>query len=338
MDLRSDELEKQLAKALRTAMTRTGERRTELAAVAVPALGAPLRWGGLALGVGADVVVMSELGRALEPLAGLSDTLLALDLLAATGADGHDDILVRATEGGATLAVVGLHDAPPAVGHGRLTGTTGPIDDVPVDLVVARDDRGGWWVVTPSDGGVRTEPVAVLGSRARTVHLDGARATALTAGAADGRDLRRAVDAARVRQAALLLGISARVLGVTSAYVNQRTQFDRALVQFQSVAQRLAALVADLDGWQLLVREAAWRLDRGQDAHLASVQILAAAAEHALLATRTAVQLHGARGLRAGSVPASAYRLAAVEAVRWGPVGELWAQAGHLRADATTAA
>lgn len=338
MDLRPDELETQLAKGIRVALTRTGDRHAELAAVGVLAVGAPLRWGGLELGLGADVVVLTELGRGLEPLAGARDTLLALELLAAAGdaAGPYDEVLTRAIAGTARLAVAGLRDgvvraAAGGPGAVPLHGTGSLVEDAPLDLVLVRAEPGGWYAVPVDGDGVRSEPVSVLGAPALRLRFDGAVGYRLPIGpAATGR----AIGAARIRQAALLLGISARALAVTSAHVNRRIQFDRPLVQFQSVTQRLAALVADLEGWQLLVREAAWHHDRGQGTRLAAVQVLAAAAEHALASTRTAVQLHGARGLRAGSAPALAYRLAATEALRWGPVGRLWAEAGRLRLDA----
>jgi alkylation response protein AidB-like acyl-CoA dehydrogenase len=139
------------------------------------------------------------------------------------------------------------------------------------------------------------------------------------------------VAAARIRQAAFLIGVAARSLEVARDHTHRRQQFGRALVAFQTVSHRLAALLAEGDGWMLLLQEAAWQHDCGKDATRSAAEILAASAEHALQASRLAVQLHGVRGMLAHSIPATAYRIAAAEGVRLGTPRWLWLEVGRGR-------
>jgi hypothetical protein len=135
--------------------------------------------------------------------------------------------------------------------------------------------------------------------------------------------------AARVRQAAFLTGLAERAVADTREHVMRRRQFGRALLDVQSVAQRLARSAAQSRAAELLVHYAAWRCDTRRGAEPAAAQALAAAAELALSTTRLSIQLHGARGMVADGAPAAAYRIALAEAARLGTASQLWREAGR---------
>jgi hypothetical protein len=289
-------------------------------------------------------------------LPGYHDTLLAADILA--GLPGGDQLLAEIVAGQARVATVGVHS-------GLIAGS----ELLPAaEWTAALVHSDGGFVIVDLDGST-IEPVHTVAGPAVRLHITHATATPVgprsaaangtsTSGAAvaTSRRLRspagqdtatssklghppsamsggaaRAVAAARIRQAAFLAGIGRAALRAARSHVTRREQFGRKLIEFQTVGHRLATLVAEGDGLELLVHEAAWRLDTGRPVRVHAPQALAATAEYALQATRLAVQLHGARGILADGVPASAYRLAAVEAVRLGTPAALWREAGLCR-------
>lgn len=334
MDLHQDPIQSRIADAVALALTHTGGARRELAAVGVPAIGLPVSLGGMGLGLTADIAVNRELGRALEPVPELRETVLCLELLADAGVDGLGDVLSRIHEGVGSAVSIGLH-GPTTVrldGDGLLWGTSEalPAADWDMALVRAATDGGGhrWLLVRPDGATVHREEATLLGAPAARWRFEAAAGQPVPVVEAQRR---RAVAAARVRQAALLLGIASRALDTARAHVGRRLQFGKPLLEFQTVSHRITTLLGDADGWELLLNETAWAHDRDAGAPAAAPQILAAAAEHALKAARLSLQLHGVRGMLAHSVPATAYRLATVEAVRLGPPAGLWLEAGRAR-------
>ncbi|ROO85186.1 alkylation response protein AidB-like acyl-CoA dehydrogenase [Actinocorallia herbida] len=106
-----------------------------------------------------------------------------------------------------------------------------------------------------------------------------------------------AVDEWRVLTAAALCGLAARALEIGVAYVKERKAFGRVLGEFQAVAHRLADRAAEVDGAELLAREAAWAAEAEPEraAELAAMA-LAFAAETARDATHEALHFHGGYG------------------------------------------
>lgn len=319
MDLRIDPLQERLAAAVEAALTRTGGVYRELAAIGVPELGAPERLGGLGLGLGADVMVHAELGRALEPPGPLGETSLVLDLLPGPE-EVPDGLLGEIYKGAAQAVTVGVHTpaALRADADGSLWGDSGYLPAGRIGLAVVRtgDD---WYLLAPDDTGCEVEETSVLGLPGRRLRLRGAHARPFRP-----HDPGRALDAARVRQAALLLGLAERAVENARAHVNRRIQYGRPLIELQTVAHALARLVGEADGWRLVLHEVAWRHDRGLDCRARAARILAAAAEHALACARRGLQLHGVRGMLAHSAAATAYRIVSAESVRLGTPDALW--------------
>jgi alkylation response protein AidB-like acyl-CoA dehydrogenase len=107
----------------------------------------------------------------------------------------------------------------------------------------------------------------------------------------------RALDEWRVLTAAALSGIAARALEIGVAYVKERQAFGVAIGSFQGVAHRLADRACEVDGAELLAREAAWAAaeDPGRAAELAAMAF-GFAAETARDTTYHALHFHGGYG------------------------------------------
>ncbi|WP_030253779.1 acyl-CoA dehydrogenase family protein [Streptomyces violens] len=330
MDLRPDPLQQSLGKAVDTVLTRTGDLAAELATIDIPTLTAPERLGGLALGLSADVVINQRLGYALEPLGSHRDTAFALDMLDSDGVDTDrlSGILADLYKGLRQAVPAGVR-VPSEVrvdAAGRLSGESEPLPRGDIALCVVRavheDGVSEWHLVFPDAGTCSAESFEHFGLPAARLRFNGAAAVPLPV-PADRWERARA--AARIRQAALLLGMADRIVAVARTHVNTRMQSGKPLVQRQTVAHRLALLTGEADGWRLALHKAAWEYDSGR--RTSGAAILAAAAEHAQLASRTALQLHGVRGMLAHSTAATAYRLVCAESVRWGTPAELWREA-----------
>lgn len=102
----------------------------------------------------------------------------------------------------------------------------------------------------------------------------------------------------RVLQSSALVGLSQRALAIAADYVSARTAFGKVIGSFQGVAHPLADSATSISGVRLLVRKAAWSLDRGDLAGARSLSRMAYgfAAEHAMVTTTRAVHVHGGYG------------------------------------------
>ncbi|MGW6739920.1 acyl-CoA dehydrogenase family protein [Streptomyces sp. NPDC055025] len=319
MDLRDDPVQERLAAAVDTALTSTGDLYQALAALGVPELGMPEELGGFGLGLSADVTVSQRLGYALQPLPGHRETMLVLDLL--EPADVPEDALAAIITGTGHAAGVGVTGTVGALRErgGLLWGEAGPLPVPALRLVLARasTEAGatGWFLVDTGAAGCTGVTSEHLGQPALSLSFTGTPVYEVVV----SRERRvRALDAARIRQAALLIGLADRALGTATRHVRRRQQYGKPLAELQTVAHRLARLVGLADGWRLLLHEAAWRHDRHQDCTGPAARLLAAATEHALAAARLCVQLHGVRGMLSHSTAATIYRIVSVEAARLG--------------------
>ena len=110
-------------------------------------------------------------------------------------------------------------------------------------------------------------------------------------------DPARALDLGTLACSAQLLGAGLRLLDDSVAYVKQRTQFGRPIGEFQAVKHLLADVRVALDFAAPLVHNAAVELDAGAPTAARAVSAAkVAAGDAAYLASRTALQVHGAIG------------------------------------------
>jgi acyl-CoA dehydrogenase len=118
-----------------------------------------------------------------------------------------------------------------------------------------------------------------------------------------------AFDAFRPAVGAAACGLAARALDEALRWSLARRQFGQALAEFQSVQMALADMHAELAAARLLVRQAAWRRDRGAEGiALEGATAKLFATEAAQRIVDRAVQIHGGQGVLRGATVERLYR------------------------------
>ncbi|HEX6738926.1 MAG TPA: acyl-CoA dehydrogenase family protein [Vicinamibacteria bacterium] len=115
-------------------------------------------------------------------------------------------------------------------------------------------------------------------------------------GGAGGADLGVLRPASQVAWAALAVGVARAAYEYALEYARTRQAFGEAIAQRQSIAFMLAEMATEVEAARLLVWEAAWKLDRGQDAAEAAYLARILADDTALLVADRAVQVLGGHG------------------------------------------
>jgi alkylation response protein AidB-like acyl-CoA dehydrogenase len=238
-------------------------------------------WGASLLDL---ALVAEQHGRAVGP-APLIEAQVASRLLARSDGPAADQALSVALSGDrlVTLAV-----RPARQG----TATLVPAGAIADQAIVLDGDR---LLLVDVPGDVRlVENTGALPLADLAVPTD---AVVLSSGADAVAAYALAVDEWRVLTAAALAGIAARALEIGVAYVKERQAFGQPIGSFQAVAHRLADRAAEVDGAELLAREAAWAAaeEPGRAAELAAMAI-AFAAETARDTTYFALHFHGGYG------------------------------------------
>ncbi|MCX5743293.1 MAG: acyl-CoA dehydrogenase [Proteobacteria bacterium] len=117
------------------------------------------------------------------------------------------------------------------------------------------------------------------------------------------------LDAFRVSVGAAAVGMARRAFDEALAFVTQRTQFGKPLVEQQLVQAHLADMIVDLDAARLLVLRAAHAKDTTGERKTMEVSIAKlGATEAASRVIDRAVQLFGGRGVMVGSIVEHLYR------------------------------
>lgn len=109
-------------------------------------------------------------------------------------------------------------------------------------------------------------------------------------------ELDRLASGARTAVSALTLGVVEEALARTAQYTGERRQFGRPIASFQAVSHRAADGYIDREALRSNLWQAAWRLDAGRDAGMASQSAKWWAAEAAHRIGHTAQHLHGGIG------------------------------------------
>jgi alkylation response protein AidB-like acyl-CoA dehydrogenase len=115
-------------------------------------------------------------------------------------------------------------------------------------------------------------------------------------GEAEGSDFGPLLAAYQVANAALALGLSRAAYEYSLAYAKERVAFGGPIAQKQSIAFMLAEMATEIEAIRLLIWEAAWMLDEGQDAGQSAYLALSGASDMAMMVTDRAVQILGGHG------------------------------------------
>ncbi len=111
-----------------------------------------------------------------------------------------------------------------------------------------------------------------------------------------GDCLRRLVARGRVALAACAVGVSRAAYEIAREYAKERHAFGAPIATKQAIAFKLADMATAVDGLRLLTWEAAWRLDRGEDALREATLAIDRARAISLEVADGAVQVLGGHG------------------------------------------
>jgi alkylation response protein AidB-like acyl-CoA dehydrogenase len=112
-----------------------------------------------------------------------------------------------------------------------------------------------------------------------------------------GADLAaKTIASARIQVAALLCGIARGGVRHAVKYAHERKQFDRPLIEFVAIQERLARGAASVEAARALVHEAARLRDLGEPHAVAAAHARLAAGQAAVCAADDALQVFGGYG------------------------------------------
>ena len=173
-----------------------------------------------------------------------------------------------------------------------------------VVVVFARTDEGVTQFLVPKDRpgltvGPKEEKLGLRASDTTSLSLDGVRVPDRYRLTEPGRGLSAALEVltgGRVGIAAQAVGLAQAAYEHAREYAGEREQFDRPIGEFQSIRHALAEMRTTIQAGRLLTRDAARRLERGEDARAAASMAKYFASEGAMDVTNEAVQIHGGYG------------------------------------------
>jgi acyl-CoA dehydrogenase len=267
---------------------------SDLAAAGLLGVAIPDEYDGLGFGAVEVALVCEQLGAHVTPVP-LVATLTASQLLVEWGSDEQRKSWLPGIAAGDVVAAI---TAPQSVVEatfedgslsGRLIGVAwahaADLLLVPVgDLVVAVDPSG--------EGATHQRGLTTAREVSLDLDLDTVSAELIgEAGAAEW--LRERWFAALAATAA---GVADGAVRLTASYTSAREQFEKPLSTFQSVALKAADAYLDATAIRAAARQAAWKLDIGEDARLEVLTAAWWAAEAGQHAVHITQHLHGGMG------------------------------------------
>jgi butyryl-CoA dehydrogenase len=130
------------------------------------------------------------------------------------------------------------------------------------------------------------------------------------------------LDFVRLLTAAHAIGIAQAAYDEAVAYARQRETFGKRLHQHQAIRFMVADMATDLHAARLITLHAAAELDAGKPISTQAAMAKLYASEAATRIAHKAVQIHGAWGIKRGSVVERMYREARVTEI-WDGTSEI---------------
>jgi alkylation response protein AidB-like acyl-CoA dehydrogenase len=256
----------------------------KLAELGVVGLAVPEAHGGLGLSEIDFVLLLEESGRAALPEPIVETSAVGAPLLAeCANAELSSVWLSRVAAGKARLAV-GLENAPfVADAH---------VADL---LLLQRGDE--LHALSRDDVEVAAEHSVDGARRLFRVSWSPSPRTRVAAGPPAKAAMERAFDRGALGASAMLLGLARHLVDATVEYAKVRKQFGSAIGSFQAIKHHLANALVKLEFARPVVYRAAYSMSRASEASPLHVSMAKAyASDAAVLASRAALQCHGAIG------------------------------------------
>jgi alkylation response protein AidB-like acyl-CoA dehydrogenase len=177
-------------------------------------------------------------------------------------------------------------------------------DEARIMLVYARDSETGStdaYLVQRGTEGVEIEGAEqLMGLRALPIHrvkFNDARVDVpCKLGGAVGCNYETILNRSRVALASLAVGVARGAFEYARDYAKQRVAFGTPIATKQAIAFMLADMAIEVDAARLMAWEAAWKLDRGEDATREAYLAKQYADKAVLFVTDSAVQVLGGYG------------------------------------------
>jgi acyl-CoA dehydrogenase len=135
-----------------------------------------------------------------------------------------------------------------------------------------------------------------MGLKGLATYEIGLQDCSVPAGAQLSGDLKPLLNRSRVALAALAVGVARAAYEYARDYAKERRAFGVAIAQKQAIAFMLAEMAIEIDAARLLTWEAAWKIDRGEDATREACLAKSYAAGMTLKVSDNAVQVLGGHG------------------------------------------
>ncbi len=285
----------------------------------------PEKWGGGAVSYEVYLQVLEELAAAWMTVGvGLSVHTMSCYPLARFGTDGQRGEWLPAMLGGDLLGAYALSEPQAGSDAAALSArATRDGDDYVVNgtkawithagaadfytiMVRTSDERSrgvSCLLADAATSGLTVAPLehkmGLTGSPTAQLLLEGARIGAGRCIGAEGDGLKIALDAlnsGRLGIAACAVGLAQAALDEAVAYATQRTQFGRAIIEFQGLEFLLADMAAGVESARATYLDAARRRDRGMPFRRQASIAKLVATDMAMRVTTDAVQVLGGAG------------------------------------------
>ncbi len=279
-----------LRKLWETESGRSPEFWAKLAEMGILGMTAPEEHGGLGMNEVDLVLVLEEIGRAALAAPVAETVAVGVPLLAACGSPALQAEWIPKVVAGEAALSFGHADTPfvhdAHVADLLLLHAGGRTDS---DIAVHAVPRGDVTLVH--------EPGNDPAGRLYRVEWQPSPETRIATGAVAGTALALAFDRAALAAAAQLVGIAQQLVDLAAHYATQREQFGRPIGSFQAIKHMLASVQVRVEFARPVLYRAAWTVAEDTAERMVAVShAKAAAAEAAILAARTALQVHGAIG------------------------------------------
>jgi len=115
-------------------------------------------------------------------------------------------------------------------------------------------------------------------------------------GGSKGCDFNRIINCSRVALSAMAVGVAKAAFEYSRDYARERVAFGEPIASRQTIAFMLAEMAIEIDATRLMTWEAAWKLDREEEATKEASLVKAYADDMAIMVTDRAVQILGGHG------------------------------------------
>jgi len=115
-------------------------------------------------------------------------------------------------------------------------------------------------------------------------------------GGPKGCDFNRIINCSRVALSAMAVGVAKAAFEYSRDYAKERVAFGEPIASRQAIAFMLAEMAIEIDATRLMTWEAAWKLDRKEEATKEASLVKAYADDMVIMVTDRAVQILGGHG------------------------------------------